>query len=137
MKRRAILAACCAIVLVASGCAGSERTRHPIEGTWVITSATLAGAPLPLSAFDGSKLYLDAGHYEFQSDRGDFTVFPGTRDIDLHGLDGPNAGRTILAIFALKGETLTVAYDLSGTARPTRFESAPGTRQFLVVYRRP
>jgi len=135
MKRRTVLASI-AVALGASGCAGSARVRHPIEGSWVITSATLSGETMPLSTFDGGVLRLDAGHYEFQNDRGDYVVLPGTREIDLHGLDGPNTGRTILAIFVLKDDTLTIAYDLSGKARPDHFESRRGTQEFLVVYRR-
>jgi uncharacterized protein (TIGR03067 family) len=138
-RRRLLAIASSTLAVVAlPGCVGSARVRHPIEGTWFVTSATLAGEVLPLSSFDGEVLDLDAGHYTFQKDRGEYVVLPGTQPsaIDIHGQDGPNAGRTILAIFLLAGNTLTIAYDLSGTARPARFESTAGTRQFLVRYQR-
>jgi len=136
MKCRAVLSVVFA-VLALSACAVSSRIRQPIEGDWVITSATLAGEPLPPSAISDSKLHLDAGRYEFQNDRGDYVVLQGTpAGLDIHGTDGPNAGRTILAIFKFKDDTMTVAYDLSGTNRPMRFESRPGTREYLVLYRR-
>jgi uncharacterized protein (TIGR03067 family) len=136
MKRRSVLSV--AIVAFAlSACAGASRVRQPIEGDWVITSATLAGQPLPPSAISDSKLHLDAGRYEFQNDRGDYVVLQGTpAALDIHGTDGPNAGRTILAIFRLKDDTMTIVYDLSGTTRPLRFESRPGTREYMVLYRR-
>lgn len=138
MDRRNTLAAIGLSLAVAlAGCAGA-RVRHPIEGDWSVSSATMAGQLLPPGDFDGATLHLDGGRYAFRDDHGDYVVLPGTQPsaLDLHGLDGPNAGTTILAIFVIKDDTLTVAYDLSGTARPTRFESRPGTRQFLVRYHR-
>ena len=135
MNRRALL--CLLAASTISGCAG-VRTKNPIEGTWTISSATLAGNALPITAFQDAKLRLDAGNYEFGIDRGDYVVLPDTTPaaIDTHGRDGPNAGKTILAIYDLKGEMLTVCYDLSGKARPTAFASLPGTQLFLVRYRR-
>ena len=120
------------------GCASPTLVRQPIEGDWVIVSATLAGQVLPPSAIADGKLHLDANRYEFQNDRGDYVVLSATSPaaLDTHGTDGPNAGRTILAIFSIKDDTMIVAYDLSGTKRPTSFESHAGTREYVVRYRR-
>ena len=137
MNRRRFVSIAFLATCALSACAGSSGTRRPIEGTWVVASATLSGAPVPVSALGDGALHLDAGRYEFQDDRGDYVVLPGSpAGLDLHGTDGPNAGRTILAIFAIEGDTMTVAYDLSGTARPTTFASRVGTREYLVRYRK-
>jgi uncharacterized protein (TIGR03067 family) len=137
MNRRRILGIALS-ALVLGGCANSARVRNPIEGTWFVTGATMAGQDVPLAEFDGWVLNLDGGRYQFHDDRGEYALLSGTHpaQIDIHGQDGPNAGRTYLAIFALDGNTLTIVYDLSGKARPTRFESRVGTQEFLVRYKR-
>lgn len=71
-------------------------------------------------------------------DRGTVKLAPGAnpKELDITGTEGPNEGRTILAIYEHDGDTLRICYDLSGTGRPTAFETAEGTRLFLVTYRR-
>lgn len=121
-----------------AGCGVFTKPKGPLEGVWQIESATLSGDVLPITAFQDAKLSLDGGLYEIQNDRGDFVVLSATNPpaIDIHGRDGPNAGRTILGIYQLKGDDLTICYDLSGMSRPKEFVSTPGTRLFLVHYKR-
>jgi hypothetical protein len=52
------------------------------------------------------------------------------------GTDGPNKGKTFLAIYELDKDSLKVCYDLSGKARPTEFKTKPDTTLFLVTYTR-
>src|SRR5258705_388389 len=66
--------------------------------------------------------------------RVDARAFPAA--IDVSGIDGPNKGRQIPAIYELTGDDLTVCYDLSCEARPKSFHSPPGSKLFLVKYRR-
>jgi uncharacterized protein (TIGR03067 family) len=56
--------------------------------------------------------------------------------LDITGTDGPNKGKTILAIYERNGDTLRVCYDLSGKNRPTEFKTQAGTQLFLVTYQR-
>jgi uncharacterized protein (TIGR03067 family) len=121
-----------------SGCSWFPKPKSPIEGVWAVESATLAGTVLPITTFQDAKLSLDGGLYEIQNDRGDFVVLSATSPpaIDIHGRDGPNAGKTILGIYELKDNDLTICYDLSGTSRPKEFTSTPGTKLFLVRYKR-
>jgi uncharacterized protein (TIGR03067 family) len=51
------------------------------------------------------------------------------------GVDGPNKGKTILAIFEVNGDVLKVCYDVSGRKRPTEFQTKKGTALFLVHYK--
>ena len=71
-------------------------------------------------------------------DEGTWTVYPEMMPpgLDVTGTDGPNKGKTFLAIFELDGNRLTVCYDLSGRERPTRFESKEKTLLFLAEYQR-
>lgn len=55
--------------------------------------------------------------------------------MDIKGVKGPNKGKTFLAIFERKGETLKVCYDLEGKQRPSEFATKEGTLLFLVTYK--
>jgi len=55
--------------------------------------------------------------------------------MDITGTEGPNKGKTILAIYERDGDTLRVCYDLSGKSRPSEFKTTEGTRLFLVEYK--
>ncbi len=57
-------------------------------------------------------------------------------ELTIVGTEGPNKGKTFLAIYELKGGTLTVCYDMSGKAFPKKFESEPNTQSFLATYER-
>ena len=139
MDRRASLHCLAAgLVATALGCAAPSPATPAIEGTWVVASAALGGKDLPLQAFQNSPLRMAGGRYAFQSDSGEYAVIPGAvpAALEVRGRQGPNAGKTIPAIFKVQGDTLTICYDLSGTARPKDFRSEPGTQLFLARYTR-
>ena len=56
--------------------------------------------------------------------------------MDITGTEGPNKGKTILAIYELKDDTLRICYDLTGKGRPAEFMSKKDAPRFLVVYQR-
>jgi len=62
-------------------------------------------------------------------DRGNVKLNPSAKPqtLDITGTEGPNKGRTILAIYERDGDTLRVCYDLSGKNRPTEFKTKEGT----------
>ena len=109
-----------------------------IEGAWVIVEAELGGQKLPDDGVKGTRLILTADKYEYQNDKGDYKLYP-TEEIkamDIVGREGPNKGKSLLAIYELEGDRLKICYDLTGKTRPTKFKTAAGTRQFLVTYQR-
>jgi uncharacterized protein (TIGR03067 family) len=113
-----------------------------VVGVWRPVTAELGGAKLPDAAIASWRLTLTKTTYALtgaeSADKGTVTSdakhVPKTMDIT--GTEGPNAGKTFLAIYELDGDRLTVCYDLSEKTRPTRFETKPGTKLFLVTYRR-
>ena len=112
-----------------------------IDGTWLATSAELGGRKLPDQATASIKLTLKKGKYEVVAespDRGTVTYDTAAKPkaMDIKGTDGPNKGKTFLAIYELSDDKLTICYDLTGAARPTEFKSRPKTRLFLVTYKR-
>jgi uncharacterized protein (TIGR03067 family) len=131
------------ITLVCFGLGDGARKADPaLDGTWQIKSAELAGKKFPAQAGGTPmKLTLKQGTYEFQAespDRGTVTYHDSAKpkQMDIKGVEGPNAGKTFLAIYELSGDDLKVCYDLSGKSYPTEFKTMPNTQLFLVTYQR-
>lgn len=112
------------------------------EGTWKPVTAELNGEAFPDDLIRAMKLVIAKGKYtltlDTQVDEGTCTNDPkkSPRTLDIKGTKGPNEGRTILAIYEIKGDEMRVCYDMSGKARPTEFSAKKGSGQFLVTYRR-
>ncbi len=113
------------------------------EGTWSAVSAAMAGTPFPNAVTESISLTLSGEQYEVnvggQIDKGtcitDVTQSP--HQMTIQGTEGPNAGKTMLAIFDFPGDDeMRICYDLSGAAHPTVFESTPANKFFLVSYAR-
>ncbi len=113
-----------------------------MDGTWLATDAELAGQKLPAEALKTFKLILKGNDYTVETaagaDRGTIKLEPDKQPkaMDIIGVEGPNKGKTFLAIFEMKGDTLRICYDLSGQSRPTEFATKAGTALFLAVYKR-
>jgi uncharacterized protein (TIGR03067 family) len=112
-----------------------------VNGTWQATTAELAGEKFPEKVTASIKLTLTDGKYEViaeSPDRGTVTYDTSAKPktMDIKGTDGPNKGKTFLAIYELKDDELTICYDLSGASRPTEFKSLPKTKLFLVTYKK-
>jgi uncharacterized protein (TIGR03067 family) len=111
-----------------------------LEGAWIPLTAELAGQKLALG---GTKLVLTGDKYKLLSgetvtDQGTLVLDPDKKPkaMDIKGEEGPNKGKTFPAIYEIKGDTLTICYDLSGKQRPTEFRTAKETKLFLVTYKR-
>ena len=115
-----------------------EDNEKAIQGTWVIVQAELGGQRLPDVGLKGTKLILKEGRYQFQIDQGEYKLhlIEKMTAMDMMGKQGPNEGKTFLAIYELKDNTLKICYDLAGKVRPKIFKTEAGTRQFLVTYQR-
>jgi uncharacterized protein (TIGR03067 family) len=120
-----------------------EDKEEGLPGTWLPLSAELGKQKLPDATLKIMKLVLTdktyAVHVADDVDKGtvklDTSKTP--KAMDITGTEGPNKGKTMLAIYELKGDTLRVCYDLKGKARPTEFNANAGqTPLFLVTYRR-
>ncbi|HQR31421.1 MAG TPA: TIGR03067 domain-containing protein [Blastocatellia bacterium] len=119
----------------------AEDDRKMIEAAWTAVSFELAGQKLPEAAFKDTKLVLADGRYTYQNDNGIYKLVPvedpkAPKAMDITGTDGPNKGKTFMAIYELTGDSLRICYDLSGQTRPTEFATKAGTKQFLATYKR-
>jgi uncharacterized protein (TIGR03067 family) len=128
-------------VVQAARCADAKDS-DVIQGTWLASTAELAGKPFPDEARQSIKLTLKDGKYAVSvgknADQGTVKLKPSAKPkaMDITGTEGPNKGKTIPAIYELDGDTLRICYDLSGKKRPTEFRTTEGTQLFLVTYKR-
>ena len=136
---------CIALVLTLSCITQAKEPKtdaRSIDGTWLPSAAELAGEKFPDEIRKTIKLVIEDGMYTVtvgvNPDRGTLKLNPSKipNEIDITGTDGLNKEKTILAIYELKVDTLTICYDLSGAARPTDFKTEKGTKLFLVTYDR-
>ncbi len=129
------------LALAVSVGAAPEDTKS-LDGTWLPTSAEMAGAKLSDEVVKSIKLILKGDKYTVHAGK---SVDEGTvksdkskkpYTMDIVGTEGPNKGKTILAICELDGDTLKICYDLGGKDRPKEFMTKEGTQLFLVTYKR-
>ena len=121
---------------------GGDAKDDTLQGTWRPSAAELGGQVFPDEVRKTIKLVIRDDKYTVtfgkQIDRGTVKLMPlaTPKAMDITGTESPNRGKTIPAIYELKGDTLRVCYDLSGEARPSGFKSEADTKLFLVDYER-
>jgi len=143
MKMHALLiVALLAVGTVQASTAQNVDLTKKVLGTWQLTKGVIGGTPMPAGEVSKIRIELTDGRYRLTGaespDEGTWTVHRDQKPIglDVTGTDGPNKGKTFLAIVKLHRNRMTVCYDLSGRRRPAKFESKKGTAEFLAVYRR-
>jgi uncharacterized protein (TIGR03067 family) len=121
---------------------GDGKDGDALQGTWLPQTAELGGKMFPDEIRKTIKLVVKDDKYTVTVGK---VVDQGTvklnssakpKEMDITGTDGPNKGKTFLAIYEHDGDTLRICYDLSGKDRPTEFKTREGTQLFLVTYKR-
>ena len=115
-----------------------------LEGAWVPVSASVSGKELVVAELRVKYLVLDGHDYSIIDrsnqvvDCGEYLVNDSAspRTIDIVGRDGPNAGRSMLAIFEIKDDQLTVCYDLDGNRRPQDMQVHEDQLLLSITYER-
>lgn len=78
---------------------------------------------------DTTNRVVDSGHYQVDAQRSPPTM-------DIVGENGPHAGRTMLAIYELRGDELTVCYDLERSERPANLTPRRDQPKLRITYTR-
>jgi uncharacterized protein (TIGR03067 family) len=107
-------------------------------------AANVSGKELVVAELRVKYLVLDGHDYSIIDrtnqvvDRGEYLVnnsaTPWT--LDIVGRDGPNAGRSMLAIVEIKDNRLTVCYDLDGKGRPRDMQPQENQLLLSITYQR-
>jgi uncharacterized protein (TIGR03067 family) len=122
--------------------ADDAKDKDAIQGAWLPSTAELAGKPFPEEVRKTIKLVIKDDTYTVTVgklvDKGTAKLNPSAKpkQMEVTGTDGPNKGKTFLAIYELDGDTLRICYDLSGKSHPKEFKTMEGTQLFLVTYKR-
>jgi uncharacterized protein (TIGR03067 family) len=110
-----------------------------LDGIWQPLYAELGGEEAPKMMLEKMEIELFEGKYAVRF--GGITADHGTYTIDadghlsLHGVAGPNAGRTIPGLFKFAGGALSICYGLAGV-RPRGFATGKDPELYLVNYQR-
>jgi uncharacterized protein (TIGR03067 family) len=110
----------------------------------VAVAATVGASQLEVADLRVRYLLLEAGTFRIV-DRSNHVVDGGRYHVneactpatmDIIGDRGPGAGRSMLAVFELKGDELTVCYDLEGQVRPQSLAPLPDRPLLRITYAR-
>jgi uncharacterized protein (TIGR03067 family) len=122
--------------------AETDSDHAALQGLWAIVKAELAGEEMPRLVAEKTEVELSAGTYAVRfdgqtADRGRYVLSATSlhRGLTLIGTEGPNAGRTIPAIYQLVGDRLRICYGIDGQ-RPGGFATTLDSQLYLVTYRR-
>ena len=124
---------------------GSNRNASPgLAGAWIPVAANVSGKELVVSELRVKYLVLDGRDYSIIDrsnqivDRGEYLVNEKVRPrtLDIVGRAGPNAGRSMLAIFDLIDDRLVVCYDLDGKGRPLNMQPHDDQLLLSITYER-
>ena len=112
-----------------------------LNGTWEVTRLVVDGKEQP--APKGATLTLKDGKYTVRqggkvvgegASKVDPTASPKSLDLTPGG--GPTKGKTVPAIYEVKGETLRLCFAPPGKPRPKALESRKGSGHTLDTYKR-
>jgi uncharacterized protein (TIGR03067 family) len=114
-----------------------------LVGKWECVKATVDGKALPEKTVQQLRLTITPQRYI--TTKGDETLFDSTFRLDtsvkppriyLLGNEGELAGKEAKGIYALENDRLVICYAMPGDSSPTTFASAPGSKAYLVTWKR-
>ncbi len=138
----------CALAMLLSAGACTTGTSHmnetnALQGTWACVSAMVDGKPLRADTVQ--LLHLTLTQDRYKTEKGSEVLFDSSYRIDqskhpaqisMMGTEGDLAGKEAQGIYSLQGDTLHICYTMPGEPRPTAFESAAGSKAYLIIWKR-
>ena len=123
----------------------STRRDARLEGAWLPVAAYVSGEVLPVTELRIARLMIRGSRYQILDNqqrvvdggevRLDTAASPPS--MDIVGLEGPNAGRTLLAIYELSNDLLSICYDIEdGAERPRAMRPEGDQILLLITYAR-
>jgi len=145
MTRRVLFAMIVAALWLAPAASAQNRAGDigagPIEGMWAVTGSEREGAPWREIA--GAAMTIGGGQFTLQftnggpAYKGDVKQVGGPQVFDFVHREGPDAGKTWLALVSSNGEVLKICFAYSGeNDRPNTLTTSPGEGTTLIGLRR-
>ena len=123
--------------------AAVKKEQEKLQGVWAAQEVTIGGQELPKELTKTIRLTLKGDRYEVPTpnnmlDKGVVILDPTTtpRSMSIKGEEGPNKGKTMLAIYELNGDELKVCYDIKGEKTPASFTPDSNSQLLLIRYKR-
>jgi len=116
-----------------------------LEGAWLPVAAYIAGEVLPVTELRIARLLIKSAGYQILDhqqrvvDCGEVRLNTAVSPfaMDIVGLEGPNAGRTLLAIYEISNDLLSICYDMEGDGkRPRSMQPEVDQILLLITYAR-
>ena len=136
-------AAALALALLAGAAAAEQDDLKLVLGTWDVASVLKDGKEVPLPSEGKVRLTLKEDGYTITV--GDKTVEKGTckfvadktpKAVDIMPTEGPDKGKTVPAIYEVKGDEMRACAAEPGKERPTDFTAREGSQRTLSVWKR-
>jgi len=147
--KRLVLAVAVVVGLIAvavSGDGGEKKGKNQgPDGAWVVVGMEQDGTKLPADVIEKLNMKLTIKGENYTVTMADKVVDKGTskvddkkkpNTVDIKSEEGPNQGKTILAIIEIDGDSMKACYDMEGKVRPTEFATKEGTGHVLILYKR-
>jgi uncharacterized protein (TIGR03067 family) len=113
-----------------------------LQGTWRLVSGQIGGRKMTAEELKQAKLVFKGDRYTVRRGsgptvRGTVKINPAKnpKTIDITDADGRYKGKTLLGVYAVKGDELKECFAPPGEARPVEFATKVGTSQFLHVWK--
>jgi uncharacterized protein (TIGR03067 family) len=123
----------------------TEKQKKGPDGTWVAVGMEQNGMKLAAEVLEKMSLKLTLRGEQYTVTMAGTVADKGTSKIntqkkpntaDIKSEEGPNKGKTILAIVEVDGDTMKACYDMAGKGRPTEFATKEGSGHTLILYKR-
>ena len=119
-----------------------DKDLKALQGSWRLVAGEIGGQKMTAEELKKAKLVFNGDRYTVR--RGSGPTVAGTvklnptknpKSIDITDSDGLYKGKTLLGIYALKGDELKECFTPPGGGRPAKFAAEAGTSEFLHVWK--
>ncbi len=142
VRRLALCSFAVTLALAAISSAADEPDDLKIlAGTWKPVAADLGGNKIDMMVLEKATIEYEGDKYKVtigeKGEKGSLTLDAkkSPKQMDIFPTEGDNNGKTLLAVYELAGDKLTICYSLTPGVRPENFEPASNTL-LLVKFER-
>lgn len=123
----------------------SKEEQKKLEGAWRLISRETDGKADPADKIKDIVMVNDGQNFVFRGSASGSGAMKGTFKVDASKkpkamdrvpADGPRKGKTLLGIYNLEGDMLTICVSIAGKERPTTFATKENSGLLLSVFKR-